>query len=259
LKQRTTALSGIVVLALSGAMLSWAAPAQEVDTTETHHPEAAPAGNYVPVMSWDHWRELRIAGGMSEAEADSAMAEALSSLAAMDRAAGDDRIGVPGPPFQFDAWLNTDPLSLEDLKGRVVLVRWWTDTCPFCASSAPALRALNEEYSDRGLTVIGVFHPKAGRDDPLDVPRVERAVEARDFQFPIAVDWNWRTGNLKQWWRTGPDRPGTSVTFILDKSGVIQFVHPGMEYHDDNGSEQHAMCVNDMGRIRATIERLIAE
>ena len=85
------------------------------------------------------------------------------------------------PPFQFDGWLNSAPLSLADLRGRVVLIRWWTDTCPFCASSAPALRALHDQYSARGLTVIGVFHPKAGRDDPLDVARVQRAVESRQF------------------------------------------------------------------------------
>jgi hypothetical protein len=104
-----------------------------------------------------------------------------------------------------------------------------------------------------------VFHPKAGRDDPLDVARVERAVENREFLFPVAIDWDWRTRTLKDWWLTGPERPATSVTFLLDKSGIIQFVHPGMEYHDDDGAEGHAMCVNDMGNIRAAIERLIAE
>ena len=107
--------------------------------------------------------------------------------------------------------------------------------------------------------MLGVFHPKDGRDDPFDIQRVERVVKARDFKFPIAIDWDWRNGTLKDWWITGPKRPATSVTFILDKSGIIQFIHPGMEYHEDNGSEQHAMCVNDMGRIRAEIERLIAE
>ncbi len=59
----------------------------------------------------------------------------------MDRSAGNDRIGVVAPPFKFDGWLNSAPLSLEDLRGQVVLVRWWTDTCPFCASSAPAFTA----------------------------------------------------------------------------------------------------------------------
>jgi thiol-disulfide isomerase/thioredoxin len=259
MKQRRDVLGGILVLALYGATLSCTAPAHEIGNHEAHHSEAAPGSEYVPVMSWAHQREIHIADGLSEAEADARIGEALASLAAMDRSDGDDRIGVAAPPFQFDAWLNSEPLSLEDLAGRVVLVRWWTDTCPFCASSAPALRALHDEYAGSGLTVIGVFHPKAGRDDPLDVPRVRRAVDARDFQFPVAIDWEWRTRTLKDWWLTGPDRPATSVTFILDKSGVIQFVHPGMEYHDGDGSELHAMCANDMGRIRAAIERLIAE
>ncbi len=46
-----------------------------------------------------------------------------------------------------------------------------------------------------------------------------------------------RSRSLKEWWLTGPERPATSVTFLLDKSGVIRFVHPGMEYHDDSGDE----------------------
>jgi hypothetical protein len=102
-------------------------------------------------------------------------------------------------------------------------------------------------------------HPKAGRDDPLDVARVQRAVDSRQFLFPVAIDWDWRNRTLKEWWLTGPKRPATSVTFLLDKSGVIRFVHPGMEYHDDNGDEEHTMCVDDMGNIRAAIERLLAE
>jgi len=211
------------------------------------------------VESWGQYREVLKSEGMSEAEADADIKLALADLKAMDRSAGNDRIGVAAPPFQFDGWLNSPPLSLEDLRGRVVLVRWWTDTCPFCASSAPALRALHEQYSARGLTVIGVFHPKAGRDDPLDVARVQRAVESRQFLFPVAIDWDWRNRTLREWWLTGPERPATSVTFLLDKSGVIRFVHPGMEYHDDNGDEEHAMCVDDMGNIRAAIERLLAE
>ena len=211
------------------------------------------------VESWVQYRDVLRSEGKSEAEIDAEIAGDLAGLKAMDRTAGNDRIGVAAPPFDFDGWLNSAPLSLEDLRGRVVLVRWWTDTCPFCASSAPALRALHEQYSVRGLTVIGVFHPKAGRDDPLDVARVQRAVENRQFLFPVAIDWDWRNRTLKDWWLTGPKRPATSVTFLLDKSGVIRFVHPGMEYHDDNGDEEHTMCVDDMANIRAAIERLLAE
>lgn len=211
------------------------------------------------VRSWDHYRELMISDGRSADEADARISSMLSSLRSMDRSAGSDRIGLAAPSFEFDGWLNSEPLSLEDLGGRVVLVRWWTETCPFCASSAPALRAIDAQYSPQGLTVIGVYHPKADRDGPLDVARVERAVAARELDFPIAIDWDWRNGTLKDWWLTGPDRPATSVTFLLDKSGVIQYIHPGMEYHDPSGSEGHAMCAADMIGIRSEIERLLAQ
>jgi peroxiredoxin len=219
----------------------------------------APVAEIQPVNSWADYRDLERSRGKSEAEISASIESKLSRLRAMDRSAGNDRIGVAAPPFQFDAWLNSPPLSLADLRGRVVLIRWWTDTCPFCASSAPALRTLHEQYSAKGLTVIGVFHPKAGRDDPLDVARVRCAVESRHFVFPVAIDWEWQTRTLKDWWLTGPKRPATSVTFLLDRSGVIRFVHPGMEYHDDDGAAGHEMCVNDMASLRDAIERLIAE
>lgn len=217
------------------------------------------AEEYETVTSWQHYQEIMIADGKSEAEAEEKVSQMLASLGSMDRLAGSDRIGVAAPSFKFDHWLNSEPLTLEDLQGQVVLVRWWTETCPFCASSTPALLSINEEYSPQGLTMIGVYHPKAGRDGPLDIPRVERAVAARELNFPIAIDWDWRNGTLADWWLTGPDRPATSVTFLLDKSGVIQYVHPGMEYHDPNGSEGHAMCSTDMVGIRSQIERLLAE
>ena len=250
---------GILVLTLCAAMLPCTAQDPTSGNHEMHHHKADSDKNYVIIKSWEHQREIYIGHGMSEAEADSVIAEELAALSAMDRSAGDDRIGVRAPPFKFDGWLNTEPLTLEDLKGHVVLVRWFTDNCPYCASSTPALRQLHEEYTEKDFKIIGVFHPKAGRNDPLDIPRVERVVEARNFKFPIAIDWNWRKGTLKDWWLTGARRPATSVTFILDKSGVIQFIHPGMEYHEDNGSELHTQCASDMGRIRAAIERLIAE
>lgn len=211
------------------------------------------------VESWSDYRSRLEAKGMTSSEARARAAENLEYLKSMDRTAGDDRIGIVAPPFQFDGWLNSPAITLEDLRGQVVLVRWWTDTCPFCASSAPALRSIHDKYGPRGLTLLGVFHPKFGRDDPLDLERVKKSVERRQFEFPIAIDWDWRQGTLREWWLTGPDRPATSVTFLLDKQGVIQFVHPGMEYHDENGLEEHAMCIDDMTTIRAAIERLLSD
>ena len=261
MKHQKNVFRQILFPALCATMLACASKVSKISDNKGHHDHSGmeSGGKYVTVKSWEHQRELYIKKGMSDTEADAKIAELLTNLKDMNRSAGDDRIGVAAPPFNFDAWLNSQPLTVTDLKGKVVLVRWFTDTCPFCASSAIALRSLHEEYANSGLTLIGVFHPKDGRDDPLDIDRVQRVIKARDFQFPVAIDWKWRTGTLKDWWLTGPKRPATSVTFILDKSGIIQFVHPGMEYHDDNGTKLHKMCSDDMVRIRAVIERLVAE
>jgi len=183
-------LRGILALSFFAFMLPCNAQDSLKVNHEMHHSKADTVKNYVIMKSWEHQREIYIENGLTEAKADSVIAEDLAFLSIMDRTAGDDRIGVKAPPFKFDGWLNSGPLTLEELKGHVVLVRWFTDTCPYCASSSPALRELYEDYTEKGLKMIGVFHPKAGRNDPLDIQRVERVVEARDFKFPVAIDWN---------------------------------------------------------------------
>ncbi|MGE4070308.1 MAG: hypothetical protein AB7E72_03970 [Lysobacterales bacterium] len=79
---------------------------------------------------------------------------------------------------------------------------------------------MHEEHADQRLMVIGVFHPKVGHDDPLDVARVQHAVDARKFVFPTAIDRDWRIRTLKDGWLTGPRRPATSVTFLLRLPGL---------------------------------------
>jgi len=212
------------------------------------------------VNSWGDFRALLKSQGRTDAEIDGQVAAMLGSLKTMDRSVGNDLIGANAPGFEFDQWLNSKPMAITDLRGKVVLLRWWTDTCPLCASTSPALRKLHEQYSSKGLTVIGVFHPKLGREKPLDVERVRQAVASRQYTFPVAIDWEWRT--LKNWWldsRPKGVRVPTSVTFILDKKGVVRYVHPGMEYHDGPASEEHAACENDMSAIRAMVDRLITE
>jgi thiol-disulfide isomerase/thioredoxin len=101
------------------------------------------------VNSWADYRAMLKSMGRSDAEIDAQVARMLAALKTMDRTAGNDRIGVAAPPLQIDQWLNSKPLSIQDLRGHVVLVRWWTDTCPLCASTAPALRELDRQYSAR--------------------------------------------------------------------------------------------------------------
>ena len=169
--------------------------------------------------------------------------------------AGQEKIGTPAPRLALNKWINSQPLDVENLKGKVVLVRWWTDTCELCAATAPALRQLQQEFGGRGLVVIGVFHPKPAGD--WNVQRIQRAVSKYEFTFPVALDGDWAA--LRRWWLEGANREYTSVSFILDKNGVIRYVHPGGEYHEANGSPQHAICERDFKEIRSVIVGLLSE
>src|SRR5215813_10265646 len=104
-------------------------------------------------------------------------------------AEGQDRIGVAAPDLKLKDWLNSPPLEINDLKGKVTLIRWWTDTCDLCAATAPALRKLQSEYGSQGFEVIGIFHPKPPGD--WIVARMQRAAARFQFFFPLALDGDW--------------------------------------------------------------------
>ncbi|MGH9648797.1 MAG: peroxiredoxin family protein [Bryobacteraceae bacterium] len=170
-------------------------------------------------------------------------------------AAGSELVGRPAPPLELKHWLNSQPLEMTDLHGKIVLLRWWTDGCPYCEATAPALRKLQREYSARGLVVIGVYHPKPPGD--WDMSKVERAAKEKQFTFPVAVDGDWSA--LKRWWLDRP-RDFTSVTFLVDQKGIIRYVQPGGEFHEGNQGAlpNHASCQRDFHTIDADIRRLLA-
>ena len=137
---------------------------------------------------------------------------------------GEDVIGARPDEWAVRDWLNSKPLTLEALRGKVVLVRWWTAPgCAFCESSAPALNEFWKRYRDRGLVVVGLYHHKS--DGPFRLAEVKRQASKFGFEFPVAVDPGWNT--LRRWWLEKHEGGWTSVTFLLDQQGVIRHVHPG--------------------------------
>src|SRR6476619_6768061 len=91
-------------------------------------------------------------------------------------------IGQRPPEWRLESWLNSKPLTLSDLRGKVVLVRWWTaPECPYCAATAPALNEFEKTYSDRGLKVIGIYHHKSSA--PLKPADVRAYAEKFGFHF----------------------------------------------------------------------------
>lgn len=133
-------------------------------------------------------------------------------------------IDQPAPPWTVSQWFNSKPLTVESLRGKVVLVRWFMGpSCPFCSGTSPTLRALDDRYRAKGLTVVGMYHHK--EETPLDPEQVAGWVKQYGYTFPVAIDKDWTT--LERWWLKGHERSFTSVSFLLDKTGVVRRVHLG--------------------------------
>lgn len=161
--------------------------------------------------------------------------------------AADKLIGSAAPEWEVTNWLNSPPLKLKDLRGKVVLVRWWTaPDCPYCKATAPALNRFYERYHDRGLEVIGLYHHKG--DDALNPATVERFSRNFGFKFPVAIDPDWQT--LHRWWLDSHSRSWTSVSFLIDRHGVIRHIHPGGQYIKGD---------KDYGTMKRKIEELLGE
>lgn len=140
---------------------------------------------------------------------------------------GRELVGTRPSEWTFDTWLNSEPLQLAKLRGKVILVRWWTAPgCPFCTASAESLEGWWRKYRGKGLVVIGAYHHK--NDGPLTREHVIKESRRLGFTFPIAIDRDWKT--LREWWLSKNERGWTSVTFMIDRSGTICFIHGGGAY-----------------------------
>ncbi|MFZ0890534.1 MAG: redoxin family protein [Candidatus Binataceae bacterium] len=122
------------------------------------------------------------------------------------------------PNLSCDLWLNSPPLTLSRLRGKVVLVDFWEYTCINCIRTFPYLRRWNRLYGPLGLVIIGVHTPEFafGRDPKL----VAEAVKRFGLTFPIAVDSGykvWNAFNNEAW----------PTKYLIDKDGKIAFVHEG--------------------------------
>jgi thiol-disulfide isomerase/thioredoxin len=99
-----------------------------------------------------------------------------------------------------DEWLNSQPLGPESLRGKVVLIDFWTYTCINWLRTAPYVRAWAEKYKDQGLVVIGVHAPEFAFEKNID--NVRRAVKELRISHPVAVDNDhtiWRAFNNQYW------------------------------------------------------------
>jgi thiol-disulfide isomerase/thioredoxin len=102
--------------------------------------------------------------------------------------------------FEAPHWLNSEPLSAEEVRGKVVLVNFWTYSCINCLRIIPYVRAWAEKYKSRGLIVIGVHTPEFAFEK--DLGNVSKALVSLGISYPVATDNDfriWRAFNNEAW------------------------------------------------------------
>lgn len=137
-------------------------------------------------------------------------------------------------------WLNSPPLSAQSLRGKVVLIDFWTFGCINCQRALPYVRAWAEKYKDQGLVVVGVHSPEFAFERKVD--SVKRAAHDLGLGFPIAVDNDfaiWRSFSNRYW----------PAHYFVDAQGRIRFHHFGEGEYER--SEQVIRQLLDEARGRA--------
>jgi cytochrome c biogenesis protein CcdA/thiol-disulfide isomerase/thioredoxin len=128
------------------------------------------------------------------------------------------------PPLEgATEWLNSPPLTVDALRGRVVVIDFWTYSCINCLRALPYVKAWYEKYRDKGLVVIGIHAPEFAFEK--DLRNVRREVKALGVTYPVAVDNDyklWRAFNNEYW----------PAHYFVDATGNIRHTHFGEGEYD---------------------------
>ena len=139
------------------------------------------------------------------------------------------------PDFAAGTWINSEQLTLKSLRGRVVLIDFWTFGCYNCRNTLPSLKRWHEQYSDQGLTIVGVHSPEF--DEEKNIENLRREVASLGIRYPVVTDNDyetWRAYKVEAW----------PTAFLLDKTGHVRWAHVGEGAYDE---------------AERTIQKLLAE
>lgn len=121
-------------------------------------------------------------------------------------------------------WLNSEPLTMQSLRGKVVLVDFWTYTCINCIRTLPYLTSWWDKYKDDGLVIVGVHTPEF--EFEKSTQNVENALKQYGITYPVAQDNNYETWNAynNHYW---------PAKYLVDKDGNIRYTHFGEGKYDE--------------------------
>lgn len=132
----------------------------------------------------------------------------------------------------IEAWLNSSPLSQEDLRGKVVLVDFWTYSCINCIRTLPYVTSWYDKYEDDGLVVIGVHTPEFAFEK--EEANVKRAIAEHGIRYPVALDNDYGTWTAyaNHYW---------PAHYLFDAQGRLRDTHFGEGAYDE--TEAHIVSL----------------
>jgi len=199
------ALGALMLLGVVAIALGW-------DTTLLAQLSGSGTGNKIEQQLVDRLTTARQTSGSNASD---------NSLSSQVVNASSNELPVEGalPPLDGAVqWLNSAPLTAEQLKGKVVLVDFWTYSCINCLRSLPYVKAWAAKYHDAGLVVIGVHSPEFAFEHKVD--NVQKAVKDLGITYPVAIDNNfalWRSFGNQYW----------PAHYFIDAQGRIRYHHFG--------------------------------
>lgn len=128
------------------------------------------------------------------------------------------------PEISKGLWINSEPLTLKSLHGRVVLIEFWTFACYNCRNTVPAVKKWDAQYREKGLTIIGVHTPES--DLERSEADLRREVVGLGIKYPVVTDNDystWKAYGVEAW----------PTLFLLDKHGRVRWMHVGEGYYDE--------------------------
>lgn len=127
-------------------------------------------------------------------------------------------LNLPAPSFHSSQWLNTKALNNKALKGKVVLVEFWTFGCYNCRNVEPYVKDWYRKYHQQGLEVVAIHSPEFPHEARIE--NVKKYLLKNNINYPVAIDNDfaiWKRFNNRYW----------PAMYLMDKKGVLRYYHFG--------------------------------
>ena len=138
-------------------------------------------------------------------------------------------------------WLNSEPLSFKELRGKVVVVHFWTNGCYNCRNNYEHYRSWQKRYEGKDVVILGIHTPETS--DEHDIDQIKQQAAKHGLKFPIAVDndgVNWQAWKNHYW----------PTVYVVDRKGEVRYGWEGeLNYNGRKGEET----------VRRWIDRLLSE